>query len=182
MIIFAAMLDEPEDGVSFEDAYNRYRGKMFSLAYGITDSTQDAEDAVSSAFFAIARSFGKIKRLSGQERAAYYCAVTKNCAYDILRTRSRIKETPLDEENELSDEKCDVSDEVLSGIEYESVLGAIRSLPEKYARVLYLQNVTGLSMKEISEETGVSESTVRKQLERARAKLRAELEKQDITI
>ena len=179
---YMAMVDEPEDKALFEQAYDRYKGKMLSLAYKLTGSYHDAEEAVSSAFFKIAGNFGKIKRLEPRKRAAYYCVIVKNCAYDILRERSRHGELLLDEEEGIADGSTDVSDEVLGDYGYEKIVDAIRSLPEIYAEVLYLQNVTGLSISEIAADLGQSESVVRKRLERARQKLREVLEKQGIIV
>lgn len=179
---YMAMLDEPEDKVLFEQAYNRYKSKMIALAYSITGNYHDAEEAVSSAFFKIARHFDKIKKRKAQERAAYYCVIAKNCAYDILREQNKRNEVPLDEDIEIPDGDSDVSDEVLSDYGYDRVIDAIRSLPEKYAQVLYLQNVTGLSIREIADDLGTTEDVVRKRLERARVKLRAILEEQGITV
>ena len=177
-----AMLDEPEDKVLFEDAYNRYKSRMIALAYKITGNYHDAEEAVSNAFFRIARHFDRVRNRSGQERAAYYCVITKNCAYDILRERNRRNEIPLDEDIEIPDGDSDVSDEVLSDYGYDRVVEAIRSLPEIYAQVLYLQNVTGLSIGEIADDLGITEALVRKRLERARVKLREILDEQGITV
>lgn len=180
--VYMAMLDEPEDKARFEDAYRKYRGKMLAMSYKIIGNYHDAEEAVSSAFFTIAKNFSKLKKRSPQERAAYYTVVTKNCSYDILRERSRRSEIPLDEDIEIEDTKTVVSDEVLGEYGYERVLEAIRSLPEIYAQALYLQNVTGLSMKEMADTLRESEATIRKRLERARAKLRMILEEQGITV
>ncbi len=180
--LYMAMLDEPEDKASFEDAYKKYRGKMIALSYSIVGNYHDAEEAVSNAFFAIAKHFQKLRKKSPQERAAYYSVVTKNCSYDILRAQNRRNEIPLDEDIEIPDDRSDVSDEVLSGIGYERVLDAIRSLPEIYAQVLYMENVTGLSKKEIAASLNESEATVRKRLERARKKLRSILEEQGIEV
>ena len=182
LIMYTAMLDEPEDKALFEQAYERYKGKMIALAYNITGSYHDAEEAVSTAFFRIAENFRKIKKLEPRKRAAYYCVITKNCAYDIHRERGRRGEIPLDDDEEITDVSPDVSDEVLSDYGYERIIEAIRSLPEKYAQALYLQNVTGLSISEIAANLGQSESTVRKRLERARQKLREILEEQGITV
>ena len=177
-----AMLDEPEDKAQFEYAYNRYKAKMISLAYGITGNYHDAEEAVSNAFFKIAKNFEKLKKRTGQERAAYYCVITKNCAYDILREQNRRGEIPLDEDEEIPDVSSDVSDEVLSDYGYQRIVDAIRSLPEIYAQVLYMQNVTGLSIREIADDLGETEAVIRKRLERARAKLRIILDEQGITV
>ena len=180
--VYMAMIDEPDDKVLFEQAYNRYSKKMIALAYGITGNYHDAEEAVSNAFLRIAENIGKLRKRSGQERAAYYCVIAKNCAYDILREQKRRYEIPLDEEMEIPDGKSDVSDEVLSEFGYQRVIDAIRSLPEKYAQALYLQNVIGLSVSEISKDLGITEEAVRKRLERARVKLRAILEEQGIVV
>ena len=180
--IYMAMLDEPEDKVLFEQAYNRYKSRMISLAYSITGNYHDAEEAVSSAFLKIARHFDRIKKRSGQERAAYYCVVAKNCAYDILREQNRRNEIPLDEDIEIPDGSSDVSDEVLSEYGYNRVVDAIRTLPEIYAQALYLQNVTGLSIREIADDLGITEAVVRKRLERARVKLRAVLDEHGINV
>ena len=180
--MYMAMLDEPVDKALFEDAYNRYNRRMIAIAYNIIGNYHDAEEAVSNAFFKIAANFDKVRKRTGQERAAYYCIVTRNCAYDILREQSRRKEIPLDEDMDIPDGNSDVSDEVLSGYGYERVVEAIRSLPEIYAEALYLQNVTGLSVKEISRNLGITEAVVRKRLERARMKLRRILDEQGITV
>ena len=180
--LYMAMLDEPEDKAQFEYAYNKYRGKMLSLAYSILGNYHDAEEAVSSAFFAIARNFGKLKERSPQERAAFYNVVTKNCAYDILRTQKKRQEIPLDDDTEIPDASADVSDEALSDIGYNRVLEAIKSLPEHYAQVLYMQNVTGLSTKEIAKITGDTDEGIRQRLVRARKKLREMLAEQGITV
>ncbi|MBR5089462.1 MAG: RNA polymerase sigma factor [Ruminiclostridium sp.] len=180
--LYMAMLDEPEDKALFEHAYNRYRNKMLSLAYNITGNYHDAEEAVSTAFFKIAEKFGKLKKLGGQERAAYYCVIAKNCAYDILREQNRRNEIPLEEDTDIPDASPDVSDEVLGGYGYERVVEAIRAIPEIYAQALYLRNVIGLSIPEIASDLGITEAVVRKRLERARMKLRKMLDEQGITV
>ncbi len=180
--VYMAMLDEPEDKARFEDAYRKYRGKMLAIAYKITENYHDAEEAVSNAFFTIAKNFHKLKQRSPRERAAYYTVVTKNSSYDVLRERNRRAEVPIDEDIEIEDKGTDVSDEVLSEYGYERVIEAIHLLPEIYAQVLYLQNVTGLSMKEMSLSLCESEATIRKRLERAKVKLRKILKEQGITV
>ena len=180
--LYMAMLDEPEEKAQFEYAYNKYKGKMLALAYGILGNYHDAEEAVSNAFFAIARNFGRLKGRLPQERAAFYNVVTKNCAYDLLRKQNRRKEIPIEDDTDIPDSNTDVSDEVLSDIGYNRVVEAIKSLPEHYAQVLYMQNVTGLPTKEIAGILGESDAAVRKRIERARTKLREILEAQGITV
>lgn len=179
LTMLMAMPDEPEDKALFERAYNRYKGNMLALAYKIIGNYHDAEEAVSCAFFKIADNFDKLKQRSPRERAAFYSVVTKNCAYDILRKKERRNEIPLGDDEEIPDVSADVSDEVLSGYEYERVVETIRQLPGIYAQALYLQNVTGLSIRELASVLGESEDVIRKRLERARKKLRKLLDEQE---
>lgn len=62
--------------------------------------------------------------------------------------------------------------------EDNSVLSEIRSLPEKYASVIYLYYYEGYNTREIAEIQGKSENTVCSLLRRGREKLKMELEKE----
>lgn len=62
--------------------------------------------------------------------------------------------------------------------EESSVLAEIRSLPEKYASVIYLYYYEGYNTREIAEMQGKSENTVSSLLRRGREKLRLELERE----
>jgi len=50
-------------------------------------------------------------------------------------------------------------------------------LPEKYRTPVHLFYCEGYSIKEISQVTGIKESTVRTRLQRARKLLRADMER-----
>lgn len=180
--LYLAMLDEPDDNVDFNVIYNACKNKMFSMAYRIIGNHHDAEEAVSQAFFAVARNFSRIRGKSKQEQLAYINVATKNAAYDICRKNKAATEFVSEETDIIADGKTDVSDEVLSEIGYNRVLEAIKSLPERYAQVLYLQSVLELSTKDIARSINESEANVRKLLSRAKAKLRSILDEQGITI
>ena len=172
MIAFAAMLDETEDKTAFEDIYNAYKSKMLAVAYNVLGNYHDSEEAVSQAFFTVAKSFGKIKGRCRPEQEAYINIVTRNAALDIYRKKKSENSVAIEDVSDMSDGRDDVSDEALSDFGYNRVVEAIRSLPEKYAEALYMFNVTGLSIREIAEAVSESETTVKKRLQRARCKLR----------
>ncbi|MDE7234145.1 MAG: sigma-70 family RNA polymerase sigma factor, partial [Ruminiclostridium sp.] len=98
---------------------------------------------------------------------------------DLYRREKRDASFPLEEMDELSAVSEDVSDEVLSKMNYSRIVEAIRSLPERYAEPLYLFHVRELSVKEIAAALYEQEETVKKQLQRARKKLRLLLEEGD---
>lgn len=180
--LYLALLDKPEERASFEDIYNAYKGKMMAVAYGVLGNYHDCEEAVSQAFFAVAKSFGKISGRTRPEQEAYLNIVTKNAALDIYRRRNSHDALPIEDAEDIPDESTDVSDEVLSEMGYNRVLAAIKSLPEIYSEALYLFNVTGLTIKEISASMGVTEAVIKKRLQRAREKLRDILTQEGITV
>lgn len=179
---YAAMLDEAEDKAAFEDIYNAYKSKMLAVAYNVLGNYHDSEEAVSQAFFTVAKSFVKIRGRCRPEQEAYINIVTKNAALDIYRKKKSENSIAIEDVADMSDGNDNVSDEALSDFGYNRVVEAIRSLPEKYAQPLYMFNVTGLSVREIASAVKESETTVKKRLQRARCKLRELLESEGMMI
>lgn len=182
LAFYLGMIDTPEEKILFEELYNTYKGKMFSLAYSILKNHHNAEEAVSQAFFTVAGSFGKISELSDVQRGAYLKITVKNAAIDIYRKEKSYNASPLEEIENFGDMSDDVSDSVLSEMNYKSVVDAIRSLPEQYAECLYLFHVRELSVREISAHLCIAQETVKKRLQRARQKLRIILEEKEIKV
>ncbi|MBO5265996.1 MAG: sigma-70 family RNA polymerase sigma factor [Ruminiclostridium sp.] len=182
LALYLGMIETPEEKTAFEDLYNKYRGKMFSLAYSILKNYHNAEEAVSQAFFTIARNFSKIRDLSPVKQGAYLKITVKNAAIDIYRKETGENSTPIEEIEDFTAAPDDVSDEVLSEMNYNKIVEAIRSLPEQYGECLYLFHVRELSIKEIAAHLYIEPEAVKKRLQRARQKLRKILEENEITI
>lgn len=176
------MIDTPEEKTAFEDLYNTYKGKMFSLAYSILKNHHNAEEAVSQAFFTAARNFERISCLSAVQQGAYLKVAVKNAAIDIYRKEKNSNTSPLEEIENFGEMSNDISDSVLSEMNYNAVIEAIRSLPEQYGECLYLFHVREMSIKEISEHLYIGQEAVKKRLQRARQKLRIILEEKEIKI
>ncbi len=180
--LYLALLERPEENAAFEEIYNAYKGKMMAIAYNILGNHHYSEEAVSQAFFAVARNFRKISEKSIGEREAYLNIVTKNAALDIYRERNVRDALPIEDIEDMPDENTDVSDDALSDIGYNRVVAAIKALPELYSEALYLFNVTGLSIREIASSLGIAENVVKKRLQRAREKLRDILTEEGIAV
>ncbi len=173
--MFVSMIDTPEEKADFEKLYNTYKGKMFASAYGILRNHHNAEEAVSQAFFTIAKNYSKVFPLEKTQREAYIKIVIRNAAIDIYRKEKRDTSVSFDEVQDFEAASGDISDRVLSQINYEKIVAAIRELPEKYAEPLYLFHVRDMNVKTISEHLCESEETIKKRLQRARQKLRETL-------
>jgi RNA polymerase sigma-70 factor (ECF subfamily) len=68
-----------------------------------------------------------------------------------------------------------VEDEVLLGVEYGDLAGALRSLSPEFRSVVQAVVLDGLSTREAGQLLGVRETTVRTRLHRAKAQLRRSL-------
>lgn len=172
---YMSMIDEPEEKADFETLYNTYKGKMFALAYGVLHNHHNAEEAVSQAFFTIAKNYGKVFPLEAAQREAYIKIVVRNAAIDIYRKEKKGASVSFDEIEDFEAAEDDISDEVLSKINYSRIVEAIRELPPKYAEPLYLFHVRGMSIKTVSEHVCITEEAVKKRLQRARGMIREKL-------
>lgn len=182
LVFYLGMIDAPEEKIAFEELYNTYKGKMFSLAYSILKNHHNAEEAVSQAFFTAARNFARISGLTAIQQGAYLKVTVKNAAIDIYRKEKNSNTSPLEEIENFGEVSDDVSDSVLSEMNYNAVVEAIRALPEQYGECLYLFHVRELSIKEIAAHLYIEPEAVKKRLQRARQKLRAILEEKEIAV
>ena len=63
-MIYLSSLDTQEDRSKFEEIYQKYRSKMYGIAYSILGNNEDSEDAVHNAFVKLADEFTNISHLS----------------------------------------------------------------------------------------------------------------------
>lgn len=124
----------------------------------------DTEDAVQETFLRLAR---EKRTFESREHAkAWLLHTAKNVCRDELR-RCRRRELPLDEARNTA----------APGPEIDETLAAVRALPKQYRAAIYLHYYEGLSAAQISRLLDRRESTVRSDLRRGRARLKAMLER-----
>ena len=196
LIAFMDMIDSPEGQSQFEQLYYKYRKLMFFVANGILRDHQLAEDAVSEAFFRIAKSFDRIvskiaqdMRKNGLEEdnstksiiscphmKRFVVIVVRNISYDMQKRAYQMHEIStddaiLDSVRDIAD-RCDSTElRCLENCEYNEVLSIINELSSKYRDALYLYAVEGYSIGETAEIMGITYDTVKKRLQRARLQL-----------
>lgn len=121
-----------------------------------------AEDVAQEAF---ARTLGHWRRVRlGTNPAGYVYRV----AFRLARRTFR-REGPLDYEPESADD-------VAGGVATRTaVVAALAAMPPRRRACAVMCLMSGLSTKEAAHSLGIAEGTVRKQLELARASLRAQL-------
>ena len=171
LVLYLQMLDEPQQRASFEQFYRRYRQDMFAVAFGILHSKQDAEDAVSQAFFSIAKNFEKISHLDCHEMKAYAVIVCRNKSLNIYKQNKRRAEQTAELDSELLQES------EFDPQEFSDLDQAVSALDQRYKDVITLYYYYGFSAQETAELLGVHVDTVRHRAMRAKRLLKQALEK-----
>lgn len=170
LMICLNMLDTDEQRVSFERFFREQRQSMFAVAVSILHNVQDAEDAVSQAFFSIAGSFEKISHLDCHEMRAYAVIIVKNKALNIYKHNKREGEKTLHTQSEIID------DEAFEQLRFSELDEAIGCLDERYKDVITLYYYYGFSAKEVAQLLGIHIDTVRHRAMRAKKLLKQVLE------
>jgi len=164
------------DGEAFGVLAERYKGKVFSLAYGFTRDRAAADDLAQEVLIKAYFSLPKFKAESGFGTWLYRIAV--NHAKDFLRkNKRRQKEVSIEEVGEpaLTAENESPEEKRVEEGRREIVQAALARLPEKYRVILTLRDIDGLSYEDISGILKLSAGTVDSRLHRARRKLREKL-------
>jgi RNA polymerase sigma-70 factor (ECF subfamily) len=159
------------DRHAFDELVDRYEGPLFSAAYRITGSVEDAMDATQNAFV---NAYEKLHTFDPSYRFfSWIYRITVNQALDLISGRKG--ETALD-----NDAPAPVPGpaEIFDSIEARSHLErALDVLQPDYRAVIVLKHLEGLSYREIAELLGIPEKTVKSRLFTARQRLRVILTK-----
>lgn len=142
---------------AFRFAYSEYTDTVYRVAVHNTACTADAEDITQEVFLKLLN-YGKPIR--GEEHLkAWLIRTALNLCHDTYRKNSRVDIV----ENPVSTETYSDSD---------SILEAVKSLPENYRNTIYLHYYEGYTAKEIGKILGAKESTVLSWLSRGRTALK----------
>ncbi len=140
---------------------------MFNVGYRITASVEDAEDALQEAFVS---AFRNLDSYRGEATfGAWLKRIVVNKAINVLNKR---RHESLPEDGEFDVAETEQTTEYREGLTVDRVLKAIDSLPDGYRTVLSLYLIEGYDHEEIGEILGVTVSTSKSQLNRAKARLR----------
>lgn len=172
LFIYLSLIDSEESKDKFESLYLRHRKLMKHIALDILGDEYAAEDAVHNAFLKIIANLDKFSEEDCQENKNLIVIIIRNTAIDMYRKRSR----EFDRADVLEAEIPVKED--FSVPEAEDILNAVKKLPEIYRDVLLLKTEYRYTDKEIGKILGLKTDTVSKRLERARASLKNELNKE----
>jgi RNA polymerase sigma-70 factor (ECF subfamily) len=147
---------------------NQYAGSLYRVAYSVMRNPADAEDAVQEAFLRVLRHRDTLDEV--RDHRVWLIRIVWNVVLDRKRRAKTRPET--DDVSELArvlPSNGLSAEQIASAAQHHAkVLGCVDKLPLKEREVLMLSAFEELSSVEISEVLGITESSVRSRLFRAR--------------
>lgn len=164
----------------------RYQSKLYSLAYRLTLSHEDAEEVASDA---LRKAIAKIDRFRGDAAlSTWLYSLTFNAAMSRLRynrvSRRSGPRANIDLARDWSEERqpmplvdvVSVPDRQFESAELRrAIVAAVRDLSPKYRQAFLLFYGHGLSLRDAAAASGVPIQTTKSRLFRARSAVRASL-------
>lgn len=147
--------------------YKLYSKAMYNVGYRITRNEEEAEDVLQEAFI---NAFRNLDSYRGDATfGAWLKRIVVNKAINALNKR-RHDAFPDDDRWDVAEEER--PEEYGDELTVERVKRGIEQLPNGYRSVLSLYLLEGYDHQEIAEIMGITESTSKSQLNRAKNKLR----------
>ena len=176
------------DEGAFDKLVDKYRGRAYSIAYGLLGNREDAEEVAQDTFVRIHRA---LKSFRGDaEFTTWMYRIATNLSRNKYRwNRSRgINETeslnaPMEGTEGADGLYRDAPDERMSpdeALRYQELQGRLmdelQKMPEMYREVLVMRNQREMSYEEIAQALSCKLGTVKSRIARARDELRERLE------
>ena len=166
------------DERAYRELVERFQRPVYSVAFRMVRSAEDAEDVTQETFVRVFRALDRYDPARSFE--AWLFTITSRLCIDLLRRRkvrpvSLTRRDPVTEEEQTLDVEDPGlrPDEVTSNVEEEQhARDLIDSLPPHYRIVVMLRHQQDLSYEEIAEALHLPLGTVKARIHRARALLK----------
>lgn len=150
--------------------YDMLSGKMYAVCLRYMGDSDSAQDILQDGFVTL---FSKLDSYSGEGSFEGWARkIFVNTALMSLRKKDALKGS-----EDIDVARSITSDDptVFEKIGYKDLLKLIAALPAGFRTVFNMYVIEGYSHKEIGEELGISETTSRSQLQRARVLLQSKI-------
>lgn len=156
--------DSPDQSV--EEIFRTYGNMLYRIAFVMMKNAFDAEDVVQDTLIKYMEQRERGKSFETEEhRKAWLIRVDSNLCKNRLRFYKNHPKISVEQLSRYYEKEEDTQ-----------LMDSLLLLPSKYREVLLLHYVEGYQGREIAGMLGLSESAVRKRLERGREKLRGLLQ------
>ncbi|MGB0863433.1 MAG: RNA polymerase sigma factor [Saprospiraceae bacterium] len=148
------------------ELYESFYGKMLGVCMRYSNNEDDAKDILHEGFIKIFKNIHKYK--PGTSLGAWIRRIMINTSIDFYRKNIRRRTEDLDKAQHQTSSDIDP----ISNCSAKEILLSVQKLSPAYRAVFNLYAIEGYSHKEIAKQLGISESTSRSNLVKARTKLK----------
>lgn len=168
-----ASLLKSKDHAAFTEIYNRYWRVLFVHAFKILKDKGEASDVIQDMFAAL---WNQAERwqLENALKSYLYIAVRNQCLKTIAKSVRR--DAFVEELASIAQDGLNTTDDEFNFREFERLLEQeVRDLPPRMRQVYIKSREEGLTHKQIAEEMGIAENSVKTTMHRTLNALRAKL-------
>jgi RNA polymerase sigma factor (sigma-70 family) len=157
------------DRSSQETLYRKYAPKMFGVCLRYAPNRDVAHDIFQEGFIKVFQSLGQFKAQAALSSWMHRVFVTTAINYIQRKLKMQfevsLNEKVFEQTDDISDQE---KDHWLNHVSTTEALAMVQELPEKYRLIINLYAIEKMRHEEIGEVLGITESTSRSQLARAR--------------
>lgn len=168
-----AELTLQQDDYAYKELYERYWPQLLSFARRLLRDEEDAKDVIQETFIKLHTKLGSIE--VEQSVRSYLYRSVRNAIIDRAK-HDKIKGNYIEGIRQYMEAGYEHADAQLQLKELSALIESeIEKLPPKMRAIFELSRKQYMSHKEIAEEVGIDEKTVKKQLSNAIIRLRSRL-------
>lgn len=161
-----------ERSSKLEQIYKKYGTLMVKLAFQIVKDSDAANDVLHDSIMKISKYLDKIEDVNSAKTRSYVLTVTHSVAIDWYNRRKKENIVELEAvAYDIADEQ-NIEQELEQKHNKEYIIKILTKLKPNYSEILTLKYLHGLSDNEIADVLNISQSLVRKRLERARKSMK----------
>jgi RNA polymerase sigma-70 factor (ECF subfamily) len=154
----------------FDNLYNRYKDKVYGKCLSMLNDEEKSQDAIQDIFIKVLLNLSTFKQDS--KFSTWLFSITYNYCIDMIRRDGKFLTEIIDEKkgSDLLMAEDGIEEKKLLEIKVERLDAVLDVLPDRDRSVLIMKYQGDLSIKDISDMMGKSESAIKMILKRAKEK------------
>ena len=172
-LMIAAIESDPEREF-MANLYISFYGRMKKKAFAVVSDEQAAEEITQETFIKLIENSATVINIERTKLPAYLMAAVRNTAFDYLRNKKRYKDfisfSEFDDEGITDEDNINPEDILLHKENIRALANALKKLPKRDRIILESKYILSMKDSELAKRLGISESSVRMCITRAKRK------------
>lgn len=175
--LLLTFIDDEKNEKCFIKLYNNYKNYIYKLCFNLVHDHFLAEDCLQETFMILAKNFDKTDGAESQKTKNFLITIAKSVSMKVYNKNVSSQEDFLDEADSSVMLNPSAEDIAFDKYTVQELYQAIESLNDTLKLPLIFKDLYDFSYKDIAEIFGISTPALRKRIVRARAEIKAYLEK-----